>query len=234
MISHDREFLNQLVGSIIEIAHRQLNPVSRQLGQLPRAKSGARRAAARRLQESAEGDRVAAAIRRSLSRQGEQGVAGAEQVEADRSDGENRSAARARKEGHISVFRSRSAAVMRVITLKDVDHAYGDLVVYRGLNFEAERGQRTVLVGPNGAGKSTLLKLLGGRCCRAARDARARAQREGRLLLAVSRRHAEPDATRCSRTRCDIAEPGLGANRPARFSVPFSFAATTFSRPVAC
>ena len=29
-------------------------------------------------------------------------------------------------------------------------------------NFEAERGQRTVLVGPNGAGKSTLLKLLGG------------------------------------------------------------------------
>jgi len=35
-------------------------------------------------------------------------------------------------------------------------------VVYRGLNFEAERGQRTVLVGPNGAGKSTLLKLLAG------------------------------------------------------------------------
>src|SRR5207237_7012072 len=31
-----------------------------------------------------------------------------------------------------------------------------------GLNFHAERGQRTVLVGPNGAGKSTLLKLLGG------------------------------------------------------------------------
>src|SRR5258705_13590305 len=51
---------------------------------------------------------------------------------------------------------------LRVITLKDVNHAYDDLVVYRGLNFHAERGQRTVLVGPNGAGKSTLLKLLGG------------------------------------------------------------------------
>jgi ATP-binding cassette subfamily F protein 3 len=32
--------------------------------------------------------------------------------------------------------------------------------IYENLNFEAERGQRTVLVGPNGAGKSTLLKLL--------------------------------------------------------------------------
>ncbi len=34
--------------------------------------------------------------------------------------------------------------------------------IYENLNFEAERGQRTVLVGPNGAGKSTLLKLLAG------------------------------------------------------------------------
>ncbi len=86
---------------------------------------------------------------------------GAEQAQADRPHGENRGAAGQEKSVSFR-FPQPPRSGLRVMTLKEVRHAYGDLVVYEALNFEAERGQRTVLVGPNGAGKSTLLKLLGG------------------------------------------------------------------------
>ena len=49
---------------------------------------------------------------------------------------------------------------LKVLNLEHVQQSYGDHVVYRDLNFAAERGQRIVLVGPNGSGKSTLLKIL--------------------------------------------------------------------------
>ncbi len=161
MISHDREFLNQLVESILEIAHAKLNrykgtwdeyviqKAARAEQQMSAYKNQQREIAS--LQEFADRFR-AKASKASQAQSKLKQIERMERIEAPVS------AQRSIKFRFPQPARSGS----RVISLKNLDHAYGDLVVYRGLEFEAERGQRTVLVGPNGAGKSTLLKLLAG------------------------------------------------------------------------
>ena len=161
MISHDREFLNQLVGSIVEIAHSKLvryrgnwdsyveQKAARETQQLSAYKNQQKEIASLQL----FADRFRAKASKASQAQ-------SKLKQIDRM--EKIAAPTARGKTIKFHFPQPPRSGLRVITLKDVDHAYGDLVVYRGLNYHAERGQRTVLVGPNGAGKSTLLKLLAG------------------------------------------------------------------------
>ncbi len=52
---------------------------------------------------------------------------------------------------------------MPVITADNISKSYADRLLFSGLNFSIEPGDRIGVVGINGTGKSTLLKILAGR-----------------------------------------------------------------------
>jgi ATP-binding cassette subfamily F protein 3 len=161
MISHDRAFLNELVDNIFEIRHGQVHRYrgnydayleqkkARQEQQLAAYKN--QQAEIQKLQEFADRFR-AKASKASQAQSKLKQIERMEKIEAPEST---------EKRIHIK-FPQPVRSGQRVITLTKIHHAYDELVVYRGIDLEVEKGQRIVLVGPNGAGKSTLLKILGG------------------------------------------------------------------------
>ena len=230
MISHDREFLNQLVGSIVEIAHSKLvryrgdwdsyieQKAAREEQQLAAYKNQQKEIAA--LQLFADRFR-AKATKASQAQSKLKQIDRMKKVEAPAARGKT-------IKFH---FPQPVRGGLRVIALKNVDHAYGDVVVYRGMQFHAERGQRTVLVGPNGAGKSTLLKLIAGvlpvqHGVRAlGHNVRTGYFSQNRIDV-LNPNHTVWRARSTRRTRCPN-------KLRARFSAHFYFAVTTFSRSVA-
>jgi len=47
-----------------------------------------------------------------------------------------------------------------ILSVQDLNVAFGDRVVIRGLSFDVRRGDNLAIIGPNGAGKTVLLKAL--------------------------------------------------------------------------
>ncbi len=161
MISHDRDFLNQLITGVLEIrlgrvfsytgnydsylVQREANEL-----QLLSAYKNQQREIDR-LQTFADRFRAKA----SKATQAQSKLKQIERMDKIELPEESRRQVKIR-------FPQPERSGQRAISLKGVHHSYGPNVVYAGMEFEAERGQRIVLVGPNGAGKSTLLKLLAG------------------------------------------------------------------------
>ena len=161
IISHDREFLNALVDSIVEIRFQKLIRYRGNFEDylMQREANEANLLAAYKNQQREIGrlmrfvERFRAKNTKASQAQSKlKQIGRMEKIEAPTGD-----------EKQIDfTFPQPKRTGLKVITLSNIHHAYGDNIVYRGMHFEAERGQRIVLVGPNGAGKSTLLKLLAG------------------------------------------------------------------------
>ncbi len=161
LISHDRSFLNALAERTVEIDQHKLISYRGNYDEYV-------------VQKAARQEQVLAAYKnqqREIKRlQTFIDRFGAKNTKASQAQSKRKQINRMDKieapdstERHVAFrFPQPERSGRKVLELKTVDHAYGETVVYRGLDYTVERNQRTVLVGPNGAGKSTLLKLLAG------------------------------------------------------------------------
>ncbi|MGO8835783.1 MAG: ABC-F family ATP-binding cassette domain-containing protein, partial [Limisphaerales bacterium] len=183
LVSHDREFLNRLCTHIAELRQtRLLRYTGNYDAYLEQRASAEATMMATAKSQQREIDRMQLFVDRFRAKntKAAQAQSKLKQIERLKEDMVETPDGSGPKVGFRFPQPQRSGH--RVITLKHVKFGYEakpdgrdalprvqaeqqlgpTKLIYENLNFEAERGQRIVLVGPNGAGKSTLLKLLAG------------------------------------------------------------------------
>jgi ATP-binding cassette subfamily F protein 3 len=160
IVSHDRYFLNRMVTAIAELAggsvtlyhgdydHYLMEREARQALREAQARNQAKRGA--EIERFIERFRYKA----SKARQVQSRVKMLGRMERIETEADARRI-------HFS-FPQPPRTGRLVARMSGIRKAYGDNVVYAGVDFLVERGDRVALVGINGAGKSTLLKMLAG------------------------------------------------------------------------
>jgi ATP-binding cassette subfamily F protein 3 len=163
VVSHDRSFLNRIVGEIAELLPDQLKTFEGTYDAYLKFKSEEREHLLK-ISESQqkEIERLESFVDRfrykaSKAVQAQSRLKQIEKLEQSR-------VIVSAERGPSMVFSFPQPPRMGRIVLraKGLSKTFGDKVVYRGLDFELERGERVAFVGPNGAGKTTLLKMLAG------------------------------------------------------------------------
>jgi len=164
IISHDRDFLDEIVNVIVHIDDRKLKRYSGNYSAFER-----QRAAHLVLQQaSIEKQQRARAHLQSFIDRFKAKATKARQAQSrmkQLAKMEELAPLRAAAEFSFE-FREPLSAPNPLLVMEDVNAGYhteqGDKLIVRGINFSLQTGQRIGLLGVNGAGKSTLIKTIAG------------------------------------------------------------------------
>ena len=160
MTSHDRAFMNRIIGKVVEIDGGSLITYSGDLDfyEQQRALGEQQRQAQYERQQAMLAKEIKF-IERFKAR-----ASHAAQVQSrvKKLDKIERVEAPRRRQSVQFEFRSPPRSGDDVISLRKVHKGYGNQPIYEGLDFLVRRRERWCVLGANGAGKSTLLKLVAG------------------------------------------------------------------------
>lgn len=165
MISHDRQFLNNVVDEIWEIENRKL---LRFVGNYDDYKEGKLQQAEKESREYKQFLRKKAGLERLLAnaRKKSDGKARGKAINAAKKrmereiEGENKVELFHKDHMADVKFETDITHKRMMLLFKDVAKRYGSNSVFEDLNFSILGGEKVWLFGPNGAGKTTILKLI--------------------------------------------------------------------------
>ena len=160
LISHDRDFLDRVVGHIAHLEHQKINLYTGNYSafELRRAELLAQQQAAYEKQQREIGhirsyvDRFRA--KATKARQAQSRIKALQRMELI-------APAHVDSPFHF-VFRKPHKVPHPLLSLDELDLGYGESTVLNQVNLALVPGDRIGLLGPNGAGKSTLVKFLAG------------------------------------------------------------------------
>ena len=160
MTSHDREFMNRIVGKIIEIDGGSLTSYSGDYAFYEQQRALAEK------QQQAQFERQQAMLAKEIAfiERFKARASHAAQVQSrvKKLDKIDRVEPPRRRQTVMFEFQPAPRSGEDVVSLKQVDKRYGSRTIYEGLDFQIRRRERWCVMGVNGAGKSTLLKLVTG------------------------------------------------------------------------
>jgi ATPase subunit of ABC transporter with duplicated ATPase domains len=160
MTSHDREFMNRIVNKIIEIDAGNLTSFSGDFEFYEQQRL------LNEKQQQAQFERQQAMLAKEIKfiERFKARASHASQVQSrvKKLDKIDRVEPPKRRQSLSFDFPAAPRSGEDVVNLRNVDKAYGNRVIYQGLDFMVRRKERCCVLGTNGAGKSTLLKLVTG------------------------------------------------------------------------